>query len=292
MSGSATNTLRREADISSDADAASPVQTIWSRLGTWRGWSAVAVGMGLFALALIYIPVTWLALMSISENPLSGRPYPLTLDHYEQLSTDTRWVAPLRKSVLLGVVVAAVCMVVTALVGPAITRLRRPGPVLLVALMPLVVPGLTMGASLFIMFRMLLGLKMGLWSIFVAHLVWALPFALLLVLVVASRFDLRLRDAAADLGATPWQRFWDIEFPLLRPGIVGAGIFGFLLSFNELLRSISVRGQETTMPLYNWVMAASQQTQIPIIFSLATIILMVTLPVMITLFWFMFAKEK
>lgn len=135
-----------------------------------------------------------------------------------------------------------------------------------------------------------MGFTMGLWSIFVAQLIWALPFSLLLVLVVASRFDLRLLEAAEDLGASPWRRFWEIEMPLLRPGIFGAGVFGFLLSFNELLRSLFVRGVETTMPIYNWAMAASQQSQVPIIFSLATIILFVTLPIMGAFFWFLFAK--
>jgi ABC-type spermidine/putrescine transport system permease subunit II len=124
----------------------------------------------------------------------------------------------------------------------------------------------------------------------VAHVVWALPFALLLVLVVASRFDHRLLEAAADLGASRRQVFWDIEFPLLRPGIIGAGIFGFLLSFNELLRSIFLRGSETTMPIYNWTMTASHQSQVPIIFALATIVLAITLPVIGFLFWLLFAK--
>jgi ABC-type spermidine/putrescine transport system permease subunit II len=147
-----------------------------------------------------------------------------------------------------------------------------------------------MGAALFISFRMLLDLRLGLWSIFVAQMIWAFPFTLLLVLVVASRFDLRLIEAAEDLGASPWQTFWDIEMPLLRPGTFGAAVFGFLLSFNELLRSLFVRGVSTTMPIYNWAMAASQQSQVPIIFSLSSIILAVTAPIMGLFFWILFVK--
>jgi heme/copper-type cytochrome/quinol oxidase subunit 2 len=47
---------------------------------------------------------------------------------------------------------------------------------------------------------------------------------------------------------------------------------------------------ETTMLIYNWARAASQQSQVPIIFSLATIALAVTLPVMGLFFWFLFVK--
>jgi putative spermidine/putrescine transport system permease protein/spermidine/putrescine transport system permease protein len=77
---------------------------------------------------------------------------------------------------------------------------------------------------------------------------------------------------------------------MLMPGIVGAGLFGFLLSFNEVLRTIFLRGTDTTMPVWNWIMAASQQSQVPIIFSLASIVLLVTLPLLAGVFWLLFAK--
>ncbi len=262
----------------------------WRRISRWKGWTGVAKGFGFFAIAMIYLPLLWLAVMSFSASPLSGLPYPLTLANYGELAGDDRWIPPLQVSLVMSLLVALVCMVIATMVGRSITRMRRPGGVLLLTLLPLFVPGLTMGAALFIFLRTMLGLKMGYWSIFLAQLVWALPFALLLVLVIASRFDLRLLEAAEDLGAPPWRRFWDIEMPLLRPGVFGAGVFGFLLSFNELLRSLFLRGVETTMPIYNWAMAASQQSQVPIIFSLATIILFVTLPIMGLFFWFLFVK--
>ncbi|KJB92398.1 ABC transporter permease [Skermanella aerolata] len=260
------------------------------RLGQSAGWKTMAKAFGAFALAMIYIPLIWLAVMSFAASPLSGIPYPLTLDNYRQLGGDARWVTPMQTSLWLSALVAFVCMVIATVVGRAITRLERPGGVILLTLLPLFVPGLTMGAALFIFLRSILELKLGIWSIFLGQLVWALPFCMLLVLVIASRFDLRLLEAAEDLGASPWRRFWDIEMPILRPGIFGAGIFGFLLSFNELPRSLFLRGIETTMPIYNWAMAASQQSQIPIIFSLTTLLVAVTLPVMGVFFWFLFVK--
>ncbi|GAB4067625.1 ABC transporter permease subunit [Ancylobacter sonchi] len=260
------------------------------RLSTSPRWTTLAKGAGVFAIVMIYIPLVWLAVMSFTANPLAGIPYPLTFQNYATLFADARWRPPLYTSLLMSAGVAVVCMALSTLVGRALTRMARPGASLLLVLMPLFVPGLTMGAALFIFLRTMLNLTLGMWSIFLAQLVWALPFCILLVLVVASRFDLRLLDAAEDLGASPWRRFWDIEMPILRPGILGAGIFGFLLSFNELPRSLFVRGIETTMPIYNWAMAASQQSQVPIIFSLTTILLAVTLPVMGAFFWVLFVK--
>jgi ABC-type spermidine/putrescine transport system permease subunit II len=284
-----STTLARRSDTAYDRRAVSGAQ-LGRRLVNWDGWAGVAMTGGYVVLALTYIPLIWLAVMSFSDRPLSGIPYPLTLEHYQDLWADRQWRAPLRDSVLLGLIVALSCMIAATAVGRAIPRLKRPGPVLLVALLPLFVPALTMGAALFLFFRTYLDLTLGWWSIFVGHMVWALPFSLLLVMVAATRFDHRLLEAAEDLGANRWRRFWDIEFPILRPGIVGAGIFGFLLSFNELLRSVFLRGAETTMPIYNWTMAASHQSQVPIIFALATIILVVTLPIMGFLFWILFSR--
>jgi ABC-type spermidine/putrescine transport system permease subunit II len=262
----------------------------YSTLGQWAGWAKIAIATGVFGIAMIYVPVVWLVVMSFSAAPLSGIPYPLTLTNYYDLLRDPRWLTPLWTSLGLSILVAFVCAVAATMLGRAVTRMRKPGAVLLVTLLPLFVPGLTMGAALFISFRMLLDLRLGLLSLVVAQMIWAFPFTLLLVLFVASRFDLRLLEAAEDLGASPWQRFWDIEMPLLRPGIFGAAVFGFLLSFNELLRSLFVRGVATTMPIYNWAMAASQQSQVPIIFSLSSIILAVTAPIMGLFFWILFVK--
>jgi ABC-type spermidine/putrescine transport system permease subunit II len=259
-------------------------------LGYWRGWPVLAKWGGYVVLGLTYFPLLWLALLSISERPLSGIPYPLSFANYRALGADSQWVPAFTASLIIATLVSIVCMVFATLVGRAIPHLRRPGSVVLIAVLPLFVPGMSMGAALFIFFRSFLGLKMGFWSIFVGHLVWAFPFALLTVLVLATRFDHRLLEAAEDLGASRWQRFWDIEFPILRPGIVGAGLFGFLLSFNEVLRSIFLRGTETTMPIWNWFMAASQQSQVPIIFGLATIILLVTLPLLAGFFWLLFVR--
>jgi ABC-type spermidine/putrescine transport system permease subunit II len=256
----------------------------------WRGWPWLAKWGGWLVLALTYFPLFWLALMSISERPLSGIPFPLSFANYRALADDPEWVTPFMASLVMALAVALICMVIATLVGRAIPHLRRPGRVVLVAVLPLFVPGMSMGAALFIFLRSFLGLKMGFWSMFLGHLVWALPFALLTVLVVASRFDYRLLEAAEDLGASAWRRFWDIEYPILRPGIIGAGLFGFQLSFNEVLRSIFLRGTETTMPIWNWFMAASQQSQVPIIFALATIVLLVTLPLLGAFFWLLFVR--
>lgn len=256
-------------------------------------WPAV-LGLigGAGGMILIYTPIVWLAVMSVSREPLSGVPGPVTFEWYARLFGDGRWIAPLMLSVALGMVVGIVCMIAASVVGRRLPLLRQRGAILLCVLIPLFVPGVVMGTALFLYFRSFLGLRLGLWSILVGHFVWAYPFALLAVVVMATRFDHRLIDAAADLGASRWRCFWDIEFPSLRSGIIAAGLFGFLLSFNELSRSIFLRGRETTLALYSWAQASSHSSNVPLIYALNTLTLIVSLVLIGVAFQLLFGRGR
>ena len=247
---------------------------------------------GYLMVVLIYAPIVWLAVLSFSDDPLSGVPRSFTTRHYGRLFSDVRWAEPLQLSLGLALGVGLGCMLMATLVGRALPRARARGSMLVGALLPLFLPGVVLGTALFLYLRSFLGLKLGLWSLAIGHFVWAFPFALLAVLVMASRFDARLLDAAADLGANRWQRFWHIEYPALRPAIIAAGLFGFLLSFNELPRSIFLRGRETTLPLYVWAQASSHTSNVPLIYALSTVVLLVSLAVITSAFWLLFARGE
>lgn len=254
---------------------------LWKSLGKWSG---------MVMLALIYFPLFWLALMSISENPLSGIPSHLSLKHYHALMANDAWHGPILASIGIGILIGMICAVVATIVGRSVPDMRKPGRMLFLFVLPLFVPGMSMGAALFIFTRVVLDMKLGFWSVALGHFVWAFPYALLIMLVVTTRFDHKLVEAGRDLGASNWQVFRDIEFPILMPGIVSAGLFGFLMSFNEVMRTIFLRGTSETMPVWNWLQAAAQQSQVPIIFSLSTLILLLTLPMLCGVFWMLFAK--
>lgn len=221
----------------------------------------------------IYGPVVWLAVLSISADPLAGLPGPFTTSWYQGLFRDDRWLEPLERSLEIALIVATLCMIAAATVGRVLPRMSRgAGPLLAAFLLPLVVPGVVIGLDIFIFYKMFLGLKMGTWSLVLVHFIWAFPFALIGMLVVSSRFDVRLLEAAADLGAGPWRRFWDIERPLLAAGVITAGMFGFLLSLSELPRSIFVFGHTQTLPLFTWAETTSRGSHVPLIYCLNTLI--------------------
>lgn len=256
-------------------------------------WGRLRLILCIFAIAWIYLPILWLAIMSLSREPLSGYPGPITFEYYQQLFANSDWLLPLLRSLGMAAAVAIVSMICATIIGRAIPRLRRGRTAILGAvLLPLMVPGVVIGTALFLYLRVVLGFKLGLWSLFAGHFIWAFPFSLLAVLVVSLRFDTRLLDAAADLGSGPWQRFWRVEFPLLKDGIIAGGLFAFLLSFNEIARSIYLKGKVETLPIYLWQQAASHSSTVPLIFPLNVLILLGSAALVGFAFWRLFHGDK
>jgi ABC-type spermidine/putrescine transport system permease subunit II len=240
-----------------------------------RTTATVALCLGLFAMALLYVPIVGLAVLSFSDQPLSGIPWPLTLRWYTDLGEgeNAKWVGPLGTSIAIGLVVAVAATAVALLIGRVLPFARRRGGILAAYLSVLVMPGILVGIAVLIFYRGLLGIKTGLWSVVLVHFVWALPFALLCILLVTVRFDRRLLEAAKDLGANRWRQFVDIELPLLMPGISASMFFSFLLSFNELPRTLYTRGGVTTLPYFIWTASSAHSSQVSLVYALSAVIM-------------------
>jgi putative spermidine/putrescine transport system permease protein len=82
-----------------------------------------------------------------------------------------------------------------------------------------------------------------------AQLTCTLPFGLLICFAIFNRFDRRYEEAAHDLGATPWQSFAHVVLPIIAPSVVGIGLFGFTLSWDEVARSSQAIGDLNALPL-------------------------------------------
>lgn len=253
----------------------------------------LAAAAGFAVIALNYGPMIWLGIMSLSADPMSGVPGPFTLDWYRQLFADSRWEDPLLSSLALGAIVGATCGLSSIVVARAMPSLsvRVRGRLLALFIIPLLVPGVLLGSGLFIYLRVTLGFRLGWWSVFASHFVWAYPFSLIALLVITSRYDRRLTEAAADLGATPWRAFVDVELPFILPGIVSAVLFGFLFSFSELARSVLLRGGKTTLPIYEWVQASAHSSSVPLVFALSSMELVGSTAIVMAAFAVLFGRR-
>tara|TARA_Y100001933_G_C18956913_1_gene546407 strand:- start:463 stop:1311 length:849 start_codon:yes stop_codon:yes gene_type:complete len=258
---------------------------------------------GLIALFFIYFPIFWLMLLSFSAEPLTGVPGGWHFDWYvdmvygadrregEAFVGDFQLKEPLIKSMGIAILTSILCMISAVLVGRVLPNMKSQGFLLFCFMVPLMVPGIVVGIGMFLFFRVGLGIKMGTWSLALAHFVWAFPFCLLVILVVVSRLDQRVLEAARDLGASRMQTFFQIELPIIKPGIFAAGFFGFLLSFNELPFSIFMRKGDMTLPIYLWIQSGAHNSSVPLIFALSTIIALVSMIITYVIVRFGFGRE-
>jgi ABC-type spermidine/putrescine transport system permease subunit II len=119
--------------------------------------------------------------------------------------------------------------------------------------MPLSLPGLFLGISLLTYF-ISLNLQLSLGTVVIGHLIYTMPYFILVATARLERFDRVLEEAAQDLGCTPWRTFWKVTFPIIAPSMIGAGLIVFALSFDEFLITFFVIGPQSTLPMLVWSM--------------------------------------
>ena len=73
------------------------------------------------------------------------------------------------------------------------------------------------------------------WSVWITFVYLWLPFTLLPIYGALERIPGSFMEAAADLGAKGWTSFWDITFPLVKPGVVAGSIFAFSLTLGDYI---------------------------------------------------------
>ncbi|WP_213737705.1 ABC transporter permease [Bradyrhizobium sp. dw_411] len=169
--------------------------------------------------------------------------------------------AAFKRSLKLGLVVMILTVLISVSAGMAFRKAFRGSTILFyVAIASLIMPSIITSLGIALEFRLLDDFivkhsegwttAMGLFTSGLgAHLTWTLPFGLLIMFAIFNRFDGRLEEAARDLGATPWQTFRHVVLPIILPSVVGIGLFGFTLSWDELARSSQAIGSVNTLPL-------------------------------------------
>ena len=176
----------------------------------------------------------------------------------------------LRRSLFLGVLVMIFTVILSLCAGLAFRKkFRGSGVLFYLTIASLIIPSIAISLGIALQFRLLdetvkwLGQSLEIqWIIddfqtsmgliasgLGTHLTWTLPFGLLIMFAVFNRFNPSYEEAARDLGATPWQTFWGVVFPLIAPALVGVALFGFTLSYDELARSSQALGAVNTLPL-------------------------------------------
>jgi putative spermidine/putrescine transport system permease protein len=164
----------------------------------------------------------------------------------------------------------AVTVVVSLLAGLAFRQKFRGATALFyLSVASLVVPSIVISLGIGVVFQQL-GLRPSWYgSAFGAHLTWTLPFGVLIMFAVFNRFSPAYEEAARDLGATSWQTFYHVVLPIIAPSLIGVGLFGFTLSYDEFARTLMTSGTFNTLPLEIYGMTTNVTT--PVLYALGTV---------------------
>jgi spermidine/putrescine transport system permease protein len=227
-------------------------------------------------LGIIYAPTLYLLFASLNpgEQLELVAPSHYSLAWYAALLDDRRLFRALEESALVGLATATLTTPVAlaaALAYRAMTRMRS--LFLLVVLSAMFVPGTIEGLGISVILR-LAHVSPSWVTVTIGHLLWTLPFAVIVSLIGLSAVAPSAVAAARDLGAGPLRAFIDVTLPLMRGSLVSSFVFAFLLSLNEHARAYFLVGRQNTLPLY--MFGAMNSGASPTIYAFSGAVLVVS----------------
>lgn len=221
-----------------------------------RGTGTVWRWLGIVSGSLVYLFLT-LPVLVIFLSAFSPDAYPkfppaaISLRWFQAFLDNGAWLAALRVSALLLLVVTPLTVVLGTTAAYALARLEFRGRAVLQALVlsPLIIPQVVLGIALLYVLTDA-GLAGSLTGLAAGHILVALPYAVRTVSVSLAGMDRKLEAASMSLGATPAYTFRHVTLPLIRPGIVAGAVFAAVTSFGEVSLSLFLTAPGTiTMPV-------------------------------------------
>ncbi len=217
------------------------------------GWLLPAYGIAV--IAVLVLPILALFPMAFTSSEFLSFPPPgFSLRWFAEYFASPVWVAATLRSFGIGAATAVVTLCIATLAGFGLARSgsRLTGAVFLLFLLPMIVPSIVVAVALFYLFAQL-GLVATDLGIMIGHTVHAIPIAFVILLATLKGYDWRLDQAAATLGANRLRSFLRVAMPLTKGGLVAAGIFAFLSSFEELTVALFIGGGlRSTLPKQLW----------------------------------------
>lgn len=203
--------------------------------------------------AYLLMPVVVVVLASFSDSSyLTIPPRGFTLRWYSKVFTDSSYRQAFFLSLTLAGAAVAMSLAIGTISAYAITRFPRPwldGPLASFLLSPLVFPGVVVGVALLRIYAPV-GLLGSFWGMLGAHAVITTPYTLRCVMTALSANQLALEDVARTLGASRPVAFATVTLPMLRTGLLAAGIMSFIVSFDNVPVTIFLLGaRQQTIPV-------------------------------------------
>lgn len=241
----------------------------------WR-FTGVRPAAWLF-FAFLYIPIFVLVVLSFNSGQSATLWESFSLKWYAVVADDPEILRAAKNSLIVATLATVVATTLATLAALGMRGRSFRGQTLMSGVLglPLLVPEIVTAVAT-LMFFAFIGLKLSLFTILLAHIVFCIPFAYLPIRARLEGMDPRLAEAAADLYASPWKTFWKVTFPLLTPGIVSGAMLAFIISMDDFVITYFVAGAgATTLPVY--IFSSIRMVISPKINAISSIILLISI---------------
>ncbi|MFT4880062.1 MAG: putative spermidine/putrescine transport system permease protein [Natronomonas sp.] len=225
----------------------------------------------LFMTLYIYAPIISLIAFSFNEGGLTFPFVGFTTEWYTVLFENQGIVDATVRSLQLALVVTAITTVLATSTALAYRYdFWGQRSLLYLLILGIITPGITYGVGANLFLTELLGQDAGLWLAVPVHVVWTVPFAVIVLLAGFPPTLAENEQAARVMGASRWTSFRRVVLPQIAPTVLGAAVFAFTLSYNEATRGLLLVGQENTLPIEVFTIAAGTRAT-PELFALGTV---------------------
>ena len=208
-----------------------------------------------------------------------------TLRWYGELLQDSIILNSIYTTLLVALLSAIIATVAGTFAAIGFYNMRRRWrtPLMTINNIPMTNADIITGVSLMLLFVFtgnLLGFSLGFGTLLVAHITFNIPYVVLAVLPKLRQLNPNLGEAAMDLGATPWQAFWKVLMPELRPGILNGLLIAFTLSIDDFVISYFTAGSEVAT-LAMQIYAMTRKRISPEVNALSTILFVTVLTLLL-----------
>lgn len=236
----------------------------------------------------LFAPIVVLLVFSFNEAKSLSVFSGFSLKWYKELARDRNTLESVKNTLILAFAATLISTAMGTFAAVGINKLRSRlyrAAMNTVTDIPMINPDIITGISLMLMFvfagRMFgAANSLSFWTILIAHITFCTPYVILQVLPKLSQMDPSLTEAAMDLGCTPLRAFFKVEIPEILPGIITGAIMAFTLSLDDFVISYFTLGNDfETLPIKIYGM--TKKTVTPKMYSLATIIFIVTMSLLL-----------
>ena len=245
----------------------------------------IAKVLNILVFLFLYLPIAVLIVFSFNDSKSRTVWSGFSLHWYEELFHDEEILSAFSTTLTVSVLAAVIATVLGTAAAIGFHAMKRKPRHLLMTInnIPMTNADIITGVSLMLLFVFtgnLLGFSLGFGTLLVAHITFNIPYVVLAVLPKLRQLNPNLGEAAMDLGATPWQAFRYVTFPMILPGVVAGALMAFTLSIDDFVISFFVAGpNSTTLPLYIYAMVKRGIS--PQINALSTCMMLVTVSLVV-----------